>query len=49
MTAQESLIKFLHHRVDRLSVENRKLNEKNQKLREENNRLKRSIKYKPSL
>ena len=49
MTAQGAGNKFLHNRVDRLSVENRKLNEKNQKLREENNRLKKSVKYKPSL
>ena len=49
MTAQESLIKYLHYRVERLVVENRKLNEKNKKLRAENNRLNKSIKYKPSL
>lgn len=49
MTTQESLIKYLHHRVERLVEENRKLKEKNKKLRAENNRLNKSIKFKPSL
>lgn len=49
MTTQESLIKFLHHRVERLVEENRKLKERNKKLRADNNRLNKSNRLKSSL